>query len=112
MCIMRTVGGGRDMTDCLTTPSAIGGNSNMPDLCPHCKEREPTYEVTIDSKLQPLCDYCYHILKWKNPEKEYIVETHLSTRESMRLYHQAIKEFLLPQLKELITNDAVSRLLK
>ncbi len=52
------------------------------------------------------------MLKWKNPEKELIVKSHVSTSESVKLYHQAVRDFIYPPLKWLITKDEVSRLLK
>ncbi len=82
------------------------------NLCEECNTNSPTYEVTLNHSLLLLCDYCYHILNWKNTSKEFIVKTHISTKESAQLYPQAVKDFLLPQLKELITKDDVSLLLE
>jgi hypothetical protein len=79
--------------------------------CKNCK-KDATYEIKQNKSIVQLCDYCFHILKWKNPEQEYIVESHLSTKESMQLYYEAITKFIVPQMKNLITKEQARLILE
>ena len=81
-------------------------------LCENCKKYIPTYEVTVDGAGLDLCEYCFHELKWQNPENEYIIESHLATRESMKLYNKAIKDYLIPEIVKLIDKERVRTLLR
>ena len=78
--------------------------------CESCKKREPSYEVTADGKKLTLCDYCYHIMKWKSPEKELVVESHISTKASIEAFQEAIRDCLFPQMRKLMTKELAKRL--
>jgi len=82
------------------------------DKCQNCNNYHATYEVKSGRKMLSLCDYCFHLQKWGNLEKEYIVESHLSTKESIGLYHKAIRDFLIPKIVNLINKEAAENLLR
>ena len=84
----------------------------MKKICKKCRKHFPTCEVTHNNNLLYLCDYCFHILKWKNPNDEFIVQNHIATRESMQLYHKSIKKYLVPQIIKLTNKEQVQLLLQ
>jgi len=81
-------------------------------LCQDCRKYFPTYEVTHNNNLLYLCDYCFHILKWKNPKEDFMVESHISTKESMQLYHESVKDYLIPQILKLTNREQAQLLLQ
>ena len=69
--------------------------------CKHC-ETESTYQGRVDGKKIKLCDYCYYWLKYQDPIKKIIVDSHLVTKEGIEGRKRAIGEYLLPKFKAII----------
>jgi len=74
--------------------------------CHLCQRNEATYKLIPQ---QNLCDYCYSIAKWNG--KKMRVEEHLCLRGSLKLFYQAVEEFLKPKVHSLIPKEDRVKLL-